>query len=115
MDKADQSATPPPASPAFSRKNPFMAELTSKELLTKPGSEKETRHFVMSLGNSGLTYTPGDSLGTFGRNPPALVDEVLKLLGFDAATPVTSGGKTRTLRHALLEDYTLNRANRKVL
>ncbi len=92
-----------------------MAELTSKELLTKPGSEKETRHFVLSLGNSGLTYTPGDSLGTFGRNPPALVDEVLKLLRFDPATPVTSNGKTRTLQQALLEDYTLNRANRKVL
>lgn len=114
MDKSDPIGKPTP--PPYSRKNPYLAELTSTELLTKSGSEKETRHFVISLGDSGLQYTPGDSLGTFGRNPPELVDEVLALLGFNPDTPIKNGsGMERTLRQALSEDYTLNRANRKIL
>src|SRR5882724_6677284 len=100
----------------YSRKNPFLAELTRHELLTKPGSEKETRHFVVSLAGSGITYTPGDSLGAFGRNPPSLVDEVIALLGFEPAAQVNDPkGQSITLREALLRDYTLNRANRKLM
>ena len=100
----------------YSRKNPFLAELTRHDLLTKPGSEKETRHFVVNLGESGLTYTPGDSLGTFGRNPPALVDELIGLLGFSPEAVVKDAkGQPTTLRQTLLQDYTLNRANRKIM
>jgi sulfite reductase (NADPH) flavoprotein alpha-component len=100
----------------YSRKNPFQAELIRHDLLTQRGSEKETRHFVLSLAGSGLTYTPGDSLGAFGRNPPGLVEEVIGLLGFDAESPVKdSKGQATTLRQALLADYTLNRANRKMM
>jgi sulfite reductase (NADPH) flavoprotein alpha-component len=100
----------------FSRKNPYLAELTRHDRLTKPGSEKDTRHFVLQLADSGLTYTPGDSLGAFAQNPPALVDEVIVLLGFGPETPVkNSHAQPSTLRETLLKDYTLNRANRKVM
>jgi sulfite reductase (NADPH) flavoprotein alpha-component len=100
----------------YSRKNPFLAELTRHEHLTKPGSEKDTRHFVLQLADSGITYTPGDSLGAFAQNPPALVDEVIALLGFPSDTPVkVPQGQPATLRQTLLRDYTLNRANRKVM
>src|SRR6516162_4280001 len=65
---SNTSATPASATGTsiYSRKNPFLAELTRHELLTGPGSEKETRHFVLNLAGSGLTYAPGDSLGAFG-------------------------------------------------
>ena len=51
----------------YDRKNPFLAEIIGHEHLTKPGSNKDTRHFVLSLKGSGLTYTPGDSLAVFAR------------------------------------------------
>jgi sulfite reductase (NADPH) flavoprotein alpha-component len=89
----------------YDRKKPFLAEMIRQEPLTKPGSKKDTRHFVISLAGSGITYTPGDSLAIFARNAPALVDEVAKLLGFD----------TPQLREALSRKYILNRANRKIL
>src|SRR5258707_6135243 len=76
---------------------------------------KESRHFVINLAGSGLKYTPGDSLGVFGRNPPALVDQVIGLLGFDPETAINSARGQLTLRRTLLEDYTLNRANRKIM
>jgi len=50
----------------YHRKNPFLAELIGHERLTGPSSEKDTRHFVLSLGSSGIEYTPGDSLAAFG-------------------------------------------------
>src|SRR6266446_9418493 len=101
---------------AYARKNPFLAELIRHEHLTGPASLKDTRHFVVSLAGSGLTYTPGDSLGAFGRNPPALVDDVIALLVFDPETPLKDPkGRTTSLRRTLTEDYTLNRANRKIM
>jgi sulfite reductase (NADPH) flavoprotein alpha-component len=100
----------------YTRKNPFRAEVTVHEHLTKSGSLKDTRHFVVSLAGSGLVYTPGDSLGVFGRNPPELVEEVIGLLRLDPKTPVkTSRGEETTLRQALSSDYILNRANRKIM
>src|SRR6266702_6943283 len=101
---------------AYSRKSPFLAELIRHDHLTGPGSLKDTRHFVVSLAGSGLTYTPGDSLGAFARNPPALVDEMIALLGFPAGTAVKNHlGYSTALREALLKDYILNRANRKIM
>jgi len=107
---------PLPLPPPYSRKNPFVAELTRHDRLTKPGSRNDTRHFVLNLAGSGLRYQPGDSLGVFGQNPPPLVEEVIRLAGFDPETAVAGpGGVPVTLRQTLLRDYTLNRANRKII
>jgi sulfite reductase (NADPH) flavoprotein alpha-component len=104
------------AIPQYSRKNPFLAQLVRHDRLTLQGSSKDTRHFVLSLAGSGLTYTPGDSLGAFGRNSPAVVDELIACLEFDPATPLTDPrGQPTTLRQTLLQDYTVNRANRKII
>ncbi|HKQ36738.1 MAG TPA: sulfite reductase subunit alpha [Verrucomicrobiae bacterium] len=93
------------AASKYNRKNPFVTEIIHQEALTKPGSRKDTRHFVISLAGSGIQYSPGDSLGVLSRNPPELVERVVGLLGFD----------TPALRKALTQDYILNRANRKIL
>ena len=114
-DPTTTSTAPSPGTP-YSRKNPFLAELTSHERLTLDGSLKDTRHFVLSLAGSGLTYTPGDSLGVFARNPAALVEQIIALLDLDAQAPVKDAkGQPATLRQTLLEHYTLNRANRKIM
>ena len=106
-----------PGKELYSRSNPFLAELICQESLTKPGSNKDTRHFVLSLKGSGILYTPGDSLAIFARNPDALVDELIRLLGFDENAEVKDP-KTHapvTFRQSLTHNYILNRANRKFL
>ena len=116
MEETTAVLEAPKAASPYSRKNPFLAELTRHDRLTGRGSLKDTRHFVLSLEGSGLTYTPGDSLGAFGRNSPELVDEVVALLGFDPDTEVNDPkGRATTLRQALLRDYIINRANRKIM
>jgi len=97
----------------ISRKNPFLAELTRHELLTKPGSEKETRHFVVSLAGSGITYTPAIHWSIWAQTLPCWSMTLIALLGSNRArSSVIRKGQSTTLREALLRDYTLNRANR---
>ena len=65
----------------YTRNNPFLSTVTVNELLTAPGSEKETRHVELSL-DEGMTYTPGDAVGIIPENRREAVDEVLEALKF---------------------------------
>src|SRR2546430_11462318 len=96
MGQATTGSGAAAASP-YSRKNPYRAELIRHEKLTQPGSLKDTRHFVFSLGDSGLSYTPGDSLGIFASNSPALVDEVIRILDFDPESLISTDRKSTRL------------------
>jgi sulfite reductase (NADPH) flavoprotein alpha-component len=81
----------PAALAQYTKENPFPARITENRLLNKPGSAKETRHFVVSLAGSDLTYKAGDSLGVFPVNRPAEVGELLERLhatGDELVSPV---------------------------
>jgi sulfite reductase (NADPH) flavoprotein alpha-component len=69
-----------PAPATFSKENPFPARLTENRRLSRSGSAKDTRHFVVSIAGSGLTYKAGDSLGVFPANRAEIVDEILRHL-----------------------------------
>lgn len=90
----------------YSRKNPFSARLLVNRKLTGEGSEKDTRHYEISLKGSGLTYEPGDALGIMPTNSPELVDEILKALGYDGEEEVTNPEDEKMpIRLALLREY----------
>ncbi len=72
----------------YTKDNPYPARITENRLLNKPGSGKETRHFIVHLGDSGLHYKAGDSLGVYPTNRPSEVAEVLQLLGATGDEPV---------------------------
>jgi sulfite reductase (NADPH) flavoprotein alpha-component len=69
------------AASLFSKDNPFPAKITENRLLNKPGSAKETRHFIVSLAGGDLQYKAGDSLGVFPTNRPTEVAEIIERLG----------------------------------
>ena len=73
----------------YSKDHPFPARMTESRLLTRPGSAKETRHFVVSLAGSGLHYKAGDSLGVFPENRATEVDEIIARLGATGDEPVS--------------------------
>ncbi|MDR1304420.1 MAG: sulfite reductase subunit alpha [Verrucomicrobiales bacterium] len=98
----------------YNKNNPFLAAITENRPLSKPGSAKDTRHFVINLAGSGLRYQPGYSLGVFPQNPPVLVEQLIARLGLDAdAGLALPDGRTKPLRRVLREDVTLNRVNKK--
>ncbi|HSI82936.1 MAG: sulfite reductase flavoprotein subunit alpha [Candidatus Methylacidiphilales bacterium] len=106
--------TPPAAASAYSRTNPFPAKLTENRALTKPGSNKDTRHLVVNIEGSGLSYVCGDSLAVYPRNRPEIVDSIIEMLQFDSQEIIPlQGGVQKTLRAALLENFALNRVNKK--
>ncbi|RXH55099.1 diflavin oxidoreductase [Granulicella sibirica] len=78
----------------YTRNNPFLSEVTVNELLTAPGSEKETRHLELTL-DEGMQYTPGDAVGILPTNRPAAVEEILKALNYT--------GEERVLDHYKVE------------
>ena len=73
---------------AFTKDHPFPARVTENRLLSGAGSTKETRHFVVSLVGSGLTYKAGDSLGIFPSNRQSEVEALLGALGASGLEPV---------------------------
>ncbi len=77
-----------PAAVKWRRKNPYMATVLTNRLLSGEGSVKEIRHFEFDLGDSGITYRPGDGFGVIPLNDPALVSDILKRLNLSAETPV---------------------------
>ena len=58
-------------------------------MLSKPGSTKDTRHFVVNIAGSGLSYNTGDSLGIFASNRESEVNEIISLLGANEEEMVT--------------------------
>jgi len=105
-------STPTPPS-VYNRANPFKARLTANYSLSGEGSNKDTRHFVVHLGASGIQYTPGDSLGVVARNFPRTVDELLPHLGLDPAIPIEQPTGAVALRDVLIHQYILNRVSKK--
>ncbi len=79
---------PEPAAPRFDRRNPFSAEVLETAPLTVAPSRKVVSHVVLSAGQGALDYQPGDALGLWPTNDPALVDELLTLTNLDANSEV---------------------------
>ncbi len=64
----------------WNRQNPYLAKITSKKLLSGKQSNKEVFHYEISLGDSGIIYQPGDSLGIFPVNNSVLVKAIIDRL-----------------------------------
>ena len=62
--------------------------VVSAAALTRSASSKDVRHVVIDLGESGLAYEPGDSIGVATPNDPALVEATLEALGVTGEEPV---------------------------
>ncbi|NMP27840.1 NADPH-dependent assimilatory sulfite reductase flavoprotein subunit [Rahnella sp. SAP-1] len=85
----------------YSKEAPLTATLSVNQKITGRNSDKDVRHIEIDLGDSGLRYQPGDALGVWFENDPALVNELIALLWLKGDEPVTVHGKTLPLSEAL--------------
>ncbi|PDO87977.1 NADPH-dependent assimilatory sulfite reductase flavoprotein subunit [Kosakonia sacchari] len=97
----------------YTKEAPLSASLSVNQKITGRNSEKDVRHIEIDLGDSGLRYQPGDALGVWYQNDPALVKELVELLWLKGDEPVTVDGKTLPLAEALQWHFelTVNTAN----
>src|SRR5262249_58674568 len=75
-------------SDVISRDNPATCTFLSRTRLNRPGSKKVTWHIEIDLAGSGIDYMVGDSFGIFPANDPALVSEVISMLGVAPEFPI---------------------------
>ncbi|MGT3207395.1 NADPH-dependent assimilatory sulfite reductase flavoprotein subunit [Yersinia enterocolitica] len=85
----------------YSKAAPLTAQLSVQQKVTGRNSEKDVRHIEIDLGNSGLRYQPGDALGVWFDNDPALVEELLALLWLKGDEQVSIDGQNISLSQAL--------------
>jgi sulfite reductase (NADPH) flavoprotein alpha-component len=106
----------PATATAYSRKNPFPAPMLVNRRLTGDGSEKDTRHFELSLAGSSLAYEVGDSLGVFPKNDPELVSDILRALHASGDETVPgSDAVPKPLREALLSDFQITQPSKQFI
>jgi sulfite reductase (NADPH) flavoprotein alpha-component len=86
---------------APTKDNPYASELLVNRLMTE-GSDKETRHFELSLKDSGLEYLPGDSLGVVPTNCEKVVSDLLHAVGLTGEETITLGEENIGLKDALM-------------
>ncbi|WP_211093619.1 sulfite reductase subunit alpha [Cohnella fermenti] len=105
--KDEAAAAPAPI--VYDRSRPLRTQLVTARRLSAPGSEKDTRHYVFNLRNTGLQYEVGDALGVWPTNCPELVEEIVGALKLDPAAPVTINNEESLLGHALLTRFDIAR------
>lgn len=101
----------------YSKKNPYPAEVLENISLNGRGSNKETRHLVLSLEDSGLTFEPGDSLAILPENDPELVDSLINELGWnpEESVQINEEGDIYSLRKALLSKFEITRLTKSFI
>jgi sulfite reductase (NADPH) flavoprotein alpha-component len=104
-----------PAVPRYSRERPFTAPVLANDRITGRGASREVRHVEISLAGSGLEYRPGDALGIWHENPPAVVDAVLAALHASGDEAVAVEGEVRSLRERLAREREITRLTRPFL
>ncbi|MFL5344502.1 MAG: assimilatory sulfite reductase (NADPH) flavoprotein subunit [Hyalangium sp.] len=106
--------TAPPA-PKHGKEAPFAAEILANQRITGRGALKDVRHIELSLGDSALSYEPGDSLGVWPTNSPELVAEFLSTLSANGSTEIRRDGRTLPLKQWLAEELELTKLSKPVL
>jgi sulfite reductase (NADPH) flavoprotein alpha-component len=99
----------------YNKKRPFKAEVLTNQKITGAKSTKDVRHIELSLEGSGLIYEPGDSLAVITKNPPQLIEELLKTLGFSGDEEVRIQGAIFTIRNALRTKLEITALNLRFL
>ncbi|MFK2899901.1 assimilatory sulfite reductase (NADPH) flavoprotein subunit [Dyella jejuensis] len=98
--------------PAWHREQPFEAPVLLNQRITGRGSDRDVRHLELSLEGSGLRYAPGDALGVWPTQSPALVDALLRAVQLDGEMAVRVAEEERPLRAWLSDRRELTQLTR---
>jgi sulfite reductase (NADPH) flavoprotein alpha-component len=94
----------------YNKQHPLVAELSVNQKITGRDSTKDVRHIEISLADSGLTYQPGDALGVYFQNDPALVSAILTATGIAADATVQFDGTEQSISKVLTEQLELTQS-----
>ncbi len=78
----------------YTRKNPLLATLLTKKVLTTEQSSKEIVHYEFDLGDSGESYKVGGMLNLLPSNHPHVIRELLDAVDSNESDTVSWNGQT---------------------
>lgn len=96
------------------RENPFTAKLLENRRITTSSALSDVRHIALEIDPASISYAPGDALGVWFRNDPALVDAILQTTGLEGGTTVTLENRELALADALGSNLELTRLHPSV-
>ena len=115
MSEGASPSNPATTAAPYTRANPFPARLAVNRRLSGTDSEKDTRHFEIDLSGWGLNFEVGDSMAVYPSNDPDLVEEIIHAIGAKGDELVPAAKTQKTLRDALLRDYSITQPTPKFL
>ncbi len=115
MPEVSAPSKPAASTSPYTRSNPFPGKLIVNRRLSGPESEKDTRHFEIDLSGWGLSFEVGDSVAVYPTNDPGLVNEIIRAIGAKGDEPVPAAKTQKSLREALLRDYSITQTTPKFL
>jgi len=120
--KDNSNITPLPglvSSPAAinlaSKSQPVTAEVLSVQKITGRGSIKNTHHLELAIDPQRIQYQPGDSLGIWADNDPAVVDALLSLLGLTGNEVFSFKGQQADIKTLLLNKIEITQVSKPLL
>lgn len=105
------------ATQTYSRSNPFEAEILENIKLNGRGSNKEVRHIELSLEGFNEAFEPGDCIGIFPKNDPAVVSELINTLVWnpDEKIAINDKGDTLPLEEALTSHFEITKLTKSIV
>ncbi len=97
----------------WSKKNPYMAEVSKNILLSGKNSKKEIRHYEIDLGESNLNYKVGDSLNVIPINDSHLVELIINRLDSDKDS--IPSGYDKNIFYLLQNQLEISTPNKKLI
>ncbi|MCG8015544.1 MAG: flavodoxin domain-containing protein [Candidatus Thiodiazotropha sp. 'RUGA'] len=97
------------------RNNPYQAELLERRRITTDDSLSEVHHLSLEIDPKLIQFQPGDALGLYFRNDPAMIDELLSITGLSGEAMVTLGRDEMSLTRALIERLELTQLHPSVV
>ena len=95
--------------PRFTAENPIEAEIAALINLNGTGSTRETWHVEFAVDDPGFVYKPGDAIGLYPENDPALAEDLLKAVGLSDDTALkqklVTGFDITTLSRPAVDGY----------
>ncbi len=118
MPTADATVVPLQAvrtTPRHDRGHPYVAEVVENRRITTHDALSSVHHIALDIDASAVSYQPGDALGVYFNNAPALVERVIAAGGLTASHAVQVDDATMPIEDALYRHLELTQLHPSVI
>lgn len=99
----------------YDSSKPYQAEVLDNRRITSPDSVSTVHHIALEIDPDAISYQPGDAVGIFFKNAPAVISDILDITHLPGEDKVSINNTKLTLSQALSEKLELTRLHPSVV